>query len=114
MSTITTDFPTASVRRSHPARFTDGVVAGYIHALAGASRVGERVQPSAAIALSTAVEASADADGFATEPGEMVDTAIEASRSQTPRAAGRARSACWNRGGRVTHAMRAQRVLEAH
>ncbi len=37
MSSVTTDFPTASARRSRPDRFTDAVVAGYIRGLAGGS-----------------------------------------------------------------------------
>jgi hypothetical protein len=110
MSTSTTDFPTASVRRSHAARFTDGVVAGYINALAGAARASANPNP---VAVGAAVEVTELAT-YATERAEMVDTAIEANRAQTPHDAGSPRkSACWNRGGRVAHAMRAQRVLEA-
>jgi hypothetical protein len=112
MSTVTAAFPTASVRRSQAVRFTDGVVAGYIHAVAGGSRTSARVHPQA-VGNSAAVEA-ADIASYATESAEMVDTAIEANRAQTPHDAGRPRkSACWNRGGRVAHAMQAQRVLGA-
>jgi hypothetical protein len=112
MSTFTTDFPAASVRRSQAARFTDGVVAGYIQALVGDSRASGGVRPDA-IGITAAVGA-ADATSYETEPAEMVETAIEANRAQASHDSGRLRkNACWNRGGRVTHAMRAQRALEA-
>jgi hypothetical protein len=111
MSTITTNFPTASVRRSHAARFTDGVVAGYIRELADASRVSAK--PRAAT-LSAAVGVAAGVTSYATAPADLAGAAIEASQEQPSHEAGRPRkSPCWSRGGRVQHAMRAQRLLEA-
>jgi hypothetical protein len=104
MSTITTDFTTTSVRRSHATRFADGVVAGYIHALAGSVSQARSAPPRLVVAAVEAMQTetprgAADAPHGATE---------------TPHAAGRPRrSACWNRGGRVDHVMRAQRQLDA-
>jgi hypothetical protein len=110
MSTVTADFPAASVRRSHAARFTDGVVAGYVHELVAASRAS--AYPGA-VDIGTVVEA-VDVATYVKQSAEIVDTAIEANRSQAPHDAGRPRdSACWNRGGRVARAVRAQRLLEA-
>jgi hypothetical protein len=104
MSTITTNFPTASVRRSHATRFADGVVAGYIHALAGSVSQAAGAQPRLVAAVIEAKQTEASHGATETSHGDP----------EAPRDAGRPRkSACWSRGGRVSHVMRAQRQLDA-
>jgi hypothetical protein len=107
MSTVTTNFPTASVRRAHAARFADSVVAGYIRSLTAEPRANERPRVVAASSVG-------DTAGYATAPAEIVSAAIEANQALASHDEGRPRkSDCWHRGGRIAHAMRAQRVLEA-
>jgi len=116
MSTITTNFHTAPVRRSHATRFADGVIAGYIHAVAGAPRVasaGPRARSASADEHASYIVGQAAFAGHAAA-AESVDAAIEAKHAHAPRQEGRPRkSACWSRGGRVGHVVRAQRQLEA-
>jgi hypothetical protein len=120
MSTATAAFPLTPVHRAHAPRFADGVVAGYIHALAGAARASA---PTDAVRVSAmaepaevagyAAESAADAV-YATSPAEVVAIAIEVNRAPSPRHADRPRgSACRNRGARVARAMREQRVIGA-
>lgn len=115
MSTVTTNFPTAPVRRSHATRFADGVIAGYIHAVAGAPRVasaGPRAISASAEEHTSYVAGQAAFAGYAA--AEPVDAAIEAKHAHAPGHAGRPRkSAGWSRRGRVGHVVRAQRQLEA-
>jgi hypothetical protein len=108
MSTATTDFPTASVRRSHAARFNDAVFAGYIRELAGTARETARQQVAA-------ITVPMDLASFAAAESEITVSAVEAHQPQASQdESGPRKRACWNRGGRVAHAMRAQRLLEAH
>ena len=108
MSTATTDFPTASVRRSHAARFNDAVFAGYIRELAGTARETTRQQVAA-------ISVPMDLASFAAAESEITVSAIEAHQPLASQdQSGPPKRACWNRGGRVAHAMRAQRLLEAH
>ena len=104
MSTVTTNFPTASVRRSHATRFGDGVIAGYIHALAAS------VSPDTSAAQAGPRPDELGGLGAA----ELVDAANETLRARAPHSEGRPRkSPCWSRGGRIDRVMRAQRQLEA-
>jgi hypothetical protein len=61
MATVTTDFPTASVPRSRAERLTDGVIAGYIRALDGATARAGSLAPAerAILAADSAVDVAA-------------------------------------------------------
>jgi hypothetical protein len=107
MSTVTTNFPRASASRSRVHRSADGVVAGYIRALAGASSADAR--PSAIVA-----SAPLQPPSYATASAVAADAQAEVNPSQPLDDNARSKkSSCWTRGGRVSHAVRAQRVLEA-
>jgi len=108
MSIATTDFPTAPVRRSHAARFNDAVFAGYIRELATSARETARAQVAA-------ISAPMELASYAAAGSEITVSAVEANQPSASHDESRPRKdSCWKRGGRVAHAMRAQRLLEAH
>jgi hypothetical protein len=96
MATVTTNFPTASGPRSRAERLADGVVAGYIRALDGATARASR--PTAA-----------------SEPAIVAGDSLmdmTASRGNARETAQRAASS-WSRGARGDCAGQARRLLEA-
>jgi hypothetical protein len=96
MATVTTDFPTASAPRSRAERLADGVVAGYIRALDGATARASR---------STAVSDSAIIAGDSL----MNMTASRGNARETPQRA----ASSWSRSARGDCAGQARRLLEA-
>jgi hypothetical protein len=107
MSTITTNFPRASVSRSRVQRSADGVVAGYIRALAGASSANARPRVAGA-------NASVQRPAYEPASPVLADVQSEVNQPHPHRDSARPmKGSCWNRGGRVSHVLRAQRSLEA-
>lgn len=102
MSTITTNFPTASPRRSRVERASDSVIAGYIHSLAGTS-----ARRDAARSLTGGI--LAERTGAAAVTLTAVDMSSEAStHSNTEERPGR-KGDCSARGRRSPHSLRPQR-----
>jgi hypothetical protein len=96
MATVTTDFPTASGPRSSAQRQADGVVAGYIRALNGATARASRTTTSTESAI-----VSADS---------LMDvTASRGNARETPKRA----ASSWSRAARGDCSGQARRLLEA-
>ena len=95
MATVTTDFPTASAPRSRAERLTDGVIAGYIRALDGATTRAN-------------LTASAEPAALA-EDSAMNVTASRGRGANNPQRT----TGLWNRSLRGGCAMQPKRLLEA-
>jgi hypothetical protein len=100
MATVTTDFPTRSVPRSRAERLADGVVAGYIRALDGATA---RASDAVASAQPTLVAADAL---IGDAPINII--ASRGHNHQTPRTV-----SAWSRNSRGGCFEQAKRLLEA-
>jgi hypothetical protein len=107
MNSITTDFPTFSSTRSRAERFADGVVARYIHGLAGAAQ-----QPALTEAIGSSDLVGPSSRSTASAQAVDAQPEVNPSSAQTDDGSPR-RATCWKRGGRGVRPSRAQRVFEA-
>jgi hypothetical protein len=111
MATFTSDFPTTRAPRSRAERFSDGVVAGYINALAQAAAPSKRPDVNVTRTLADRSSSAAMAE-LAT--GEPADAEIQSNQALGRSASGsHKRSLCWNRGGRAGFSLRTPCLSEA-
>jgi hypothetical protein len=98
MATYTTDFPTTSAPRTRADRMADGVIAGYINALAASSTQPAPAQVTNSSARTdTALVAAPEQAGVETADAPMH---IQATRGPSGVGSTR-RHGSWNRGRRI-------------